>query len=138
MRLFVGVAVAALSIAGCGYDPHPKDGKFPCAAGCPSGYECRCDKCWRKGSDGGACSGVVQDALGWDGRAAVPKVTLDGAAVVDGAAVGKNDAPMAIADGKSDAPPDVADGGTAADVPLPISTTCVADQSRFDECSLGP
>lgn len=38
----VGLVFFAL-VTNCGYDPHPKNGKFPCSAGCPSGYICRPD-----------------------------------------------------------------------------------------------
>ena len=173
MRIFAVLAVIGLGISGCGYDPHPKDGKLPCTEGCPSGYECRCDKrCWQKQSDGGACSSDARDAHGSDGRSAWPEVALDGSAdrgtdappavvdasldrgyevsmdvVVDGVGPGhdgKTDAPHAADSGPdvpitTDVAADVAtDVGTDADAPLPISTICIADQSRFDECSFGP
>jgi hypothetical protein len=170
MRIFAVLAVIGLGIVGCGYDPHPKDGKLPCTEGCPSGYECRCDKrCWQKQSDGGACLGDARDAQGSDRRSASPEVAIDGSAdrgtdaplpaVVDASLDRGYEVSTDIArdgdgpghDGKTDAPPaadsgpdvpitaDVAaDVGTDADAPLPISTICIADQSRFDECSFGP
>ena len=55
----IGLFAVALA-AGCGFNPHPKNGKLPCSEGCPSGYECRADNfCYRtnapladSGSDG--------------------------------------------------------------------------------------
>ncbi len=179
MRIFAVLVVAGLGIVGCGYDPHPKDGRLPCSEGCPSGYECRCDnRCWQKQSDGGTCSGDARDAQGTDGRAASPEAALDGEKdyrALDGSSDQRSDAPLptlvdgasdtgyevpadAVSDGgrpaddgkidalyAADSPADVAitadvaaDAGRDADAPSPISTVCVADQSRFDECSFGP
>jgi hypothetical protein len=45
--VIVGLFVVVLA-AGCGFNPHPKDGKLSCSEGCPSGYQCRADNhCWR-------------------------------------------------------------------------------------------
>jgi hypothetical protein len=39
---FATIGLFALAVAaGCGFNPHPKDGKLPCNSGCPSGYVCR-------------------------------------------------------------------------------------------------
>jgi len=43
----IGLLAVALA-AGCGFNPHPQNGKLPCNSGCPSGYVCRTsdNRCW--------------------------------------------------------------------------------------------
>ncbi len=164
MRAFALFAGVAMWMAGCGYDPHPKDGKLPCAEGCPSGYECRCDqRCWRKASDGGACSIDAKDAPGLDGPADVREAGRDGevdAPITADVAGGEGkldtlgvvdagaDAPIAETGGRIDVPGAVdvgMDAGIGSDAPdlgpntdAPLPPVCIADQSKFDQCRFGP
>lgn len=48
MRITLPLAtLLAAFILGCGYHPHPKNGKLSCREGCPSGYVCGPDNfCW--------------------------------------------------------------------------------------------
>ena len=60
----------AVSVASCGFDPHPKSGATACAAvgqQCPDGYVCSVGKCWKQGdvvvgTGGAGGTGGMKDA----------------------------------------------------------------------------
>jgi hypothetical protein len=60
-------AIAALSLAGCGYAPNPASGTLKCGSSnsCPDGYFCSNGFCWKDGqspSDGGPRDAAGPDA----------------------------------------------------------------------------
>lgn len=60
----------AVSVASCGFDPHPKSGAMACATvgqQCPDGYVCSVGKCWKQGdvvvgTGGAGGTGGMRDA----------------------------------------------------------------------------
>ena len=47
MRGLLAVGGLVALVLGCGFNPHPKDGRLPCDKGCPSGYACGAGNlCW--------------------------------------------------------------------------------------------
>jgi hypothetical protein len=63
-RLVIVALFAVALAAGCGFNPHPKDGRLSCSEGCPSGYECRADNfCYRTSAplaDSGSDSAIIR------------------------------------------------------------------------------
>ena len=115
---------AVVLAAGCGFNPHPRDGKLSCSEGCPSGYECRADNfCYRTGAplaDSGSDGVIIRT------DSAAPDLGVGGAdgplaeAGKDVSADGSrpNDAGAIKDAGNTDAVASADTGGASVDAPV--------------------
>jgi hypothetical protein len=70
MRRLLAVVGFFATVASCGFDPKPKNGRLPCDNGCPSGYVCGAgNRCWLTNAPVGD-SGADSLVLGKDAATA--------------------------------------------------------------------
>jgi hypothetical protein len=93
--LALSFVALGLVVAGCKYDPHPRDGALRCSISgeCPEGFSCMANRCWSKnaGQDAGLGGDAISTAVlgryigGWtmDATAAVNTECDDGFSETD-------------------------------------------------------